>query len=137
MRLKLHDNLGCHSWDSEPVSDLRAFQLIISPAHHLTVQMETLKLGWGEGGAGRHIDGLVGRVGHFVSDSASVHRISPARILEWVVIFLLQGIFPAQGSNPPLLRWQADSLLLSHQGGPISIACISLMLCGSLDGRGV
>lgn len=71
MRLKLHDNLGCHSWDSEPVSDLRAFQLIISPAHHLTVQMETLKLGWGEGGAGRHIDGLVGRVGHFVSDSAS------------------------------------------------------------------
>lgn len=69
MRLKLHDNLGCHSWDSEPVSDLRAFQLIISPAHHLTVQMETLQLGWGEGGAGRHIDGVVGRVGHFVSDS--------------------------------------------------------------------
>ena len=30
--------------------------------------------------------------------------------------FLLQGIFPAQGSNPCLLRWQADSLPLSHQG---------------------
>ena len=52
MRLKLHDNLRCHNWDSELVSDLRAFQLIISPARHLTVQMETLKLGWGEGGAG-------------------------------------------------------------------------------------
>ena len=31
--------------------------------------------------------------------------------------FLLQGIFPTQGSNPCLLRllyWQADSLLQSH-----------------------
>ena len=30
--------------------------------------------------------------------------------------FLLQGIFPTQESNPHLLHWQADSLLLSHQG---------------------
>ena len=30
--------------------------------------------------------------------------------------FLLQGIFPIQGSNLRLLHWQADSLLLSHQG---------------------
>ena len=30
--------------------------------------------------------------------------------------FLLQGIFPSQGSNPCLLHQQADSLLLSHQG---------------------
>ena len=33
--------------------------------------------------------------------------------------FLLQGIFPTQGSNPCLLRLlhcQADSLPLSHQG---------------------
>ena len=29
---------------------------------------------------------------------------------------LLQGIFPIQGLNPQLLHWQADSLLLSHQG---------------------
>ena len=27
--------------------------------------------------------------------------------------FLLQGIFPIQGLNPGLLRWQADSLPLS------------------------
>ena len=32
--------------------------------------------------------------------------------------FLLQGIFPIQGSNPCLLHWQVDSLLLSHQGSP-------------------
>ena len=30
--------------------------------------------------------------------------------------FLLQQIFPSQGSNPRLLPWQADSLLLSHKG---------------------
>ena len=40
--------------------------------------------------------------------------------------FLLQGIFPTQGSNPRLLRllrlrhWQADSLPLSHLGSPLS-----------------
>ena len=27
---------------------------------------------------------------------------------------LLQGISPTQGSNPPLLHWQADSLPLSY-----------------------
>ena len=32
--------------------------------------------------------------------------------------FLLQGIFPTQGSNPCLLHWQADSLPRSHQGNP-------------------
>ena len=37
--------------------------------------------------------------------------------------FLLQGIFPAQGSNPhllSLLHWQVDSLPLSHLGSPYS-----------------
>ena len=31
--------------------------------------------------------------------SFSVHRISQARILEWVAIFFLPGIFPTQGLN--------------------------------------
>ena len=31
---------------------------------------------------------------------------------------LLQGIFPIQGLILRLLHWQADSLLLSHQGCP-------------------
>ena len=30
--------------------------------------------------------------------------------------FLLQGIFPTQGSSPRLLSWQADSLPLSPLG---------------------
>ena len=30
--------------------------------------------------------------------------------------FLLQGIFPTQGSNLHLPQWQADSLLLNHLG---------------------
>ena len=50
---------------------------------------------------------------------SSVHGTYQARILEWVAIFLLQRIFPALGSNPCLLHWQADSLLLSHQGSPV------------------
>ena len=32
--------------------------------------------------------------------------------------FLLQGVFPIQGSNMRLLHWQADSLSLCHQGSP-------------------
>ena len=32
----------------------------------------------------------------------TVHGILSARILEWVTIPLLQGIFPTQGSNPGL-----------------------------------
>ena len=34
------------------------------------------------------------------SPGSSVHGILQARILEWVVVFLLQGIFPIQGSKP-------------------------------------
>ena len=32
--------------------------------------------------------------------------------------FLLQGIFPTQGSNPHLQHWQADSLPLAQPGKP-------------------
>ena len=44
---------------------------------------------------------------------SSIHGILQARTLEWVSNFLLQGIFPTQGSNPYLLNflhWQAGSL---------------------------
>ena len=40
--------------------------------------------------------------------------------------FLLQVIFPTQGSNPSLLHWQADSLPLSHEGNP---GYVHLYLC--------
>ena len=47
------------------------------------------------------------------------HRISQARILEWVAISFSRGwIFLTQGSNPHLLYWQVDSLPLTHQGSP-------------------
>ena len=45
---------------------------------------------------------------------SSVHRISQARILEWVAISFFMGVFPAQGWNPCLLHWQADFSPLSH-----------------------
>ena len=53
-------------------------------------------------------------------------RLQPARLLcPWdfpgkntqvSCHFLLQGIFPTQGSNPHLLHWQVDSLPLRHPG---------------------
>ena len=48
----------------------------------------------------------------------SVHGISQAWILEWVAIFLIQGL------NSYLLHWQVGSFPLSHQGGPISVILI-------------
>ena len=70
------------------------------------------------------------RVGHDRSDlaaaAADCSRQAPlsmgvlqARILDWVAVFLLQGIFPTQGLNPRLLHWQADSLPLAPPGSPI------------------
>ena len=49
---------------------------------------------------------------------SSVHGISQARILEWVVLW---GIILILGLNPNLLHWQADFfffffLPLRHQG---------------------
>ena len=62
------------------------------------------------------------------SDSLCPHGLQPARLLcPWGFPgkktgagchLLLQEIFPTQGSNPRLLRWQVDSLPLSHQGSP-------------------
>ena len=52
---------------------------------------------------------------------SSVHGILQARILEWVAMPLLQGIFPTQGLNPGLLcllHWQAGSLPLVLPGKP-------------------
>ena len=42
--------------------------------------------------------------------------------------FLLQGIFPTQGSNPRLLHllhWQVDSLSPCHLGSPIALTILS------------
>ena len=50
---------------------------------------------------------------------SSVPGILQARILEWVTTNSYPlGIFPTHRSNPRLLHWQADSLLLSQPGKP-------------------
>ena len=46
---------------------------------------------------------------------SSVHGISQERMLGWVSIFLLQGIFPTPGSNLHLLLCRRI-LYLSHWG---------------------
>ena len=56
--------------------------------------------------------------------------------------FLLQGIFPTQGSNLCLLHWQADSLPLSLLGSPLQgkqcLGALGLnsVLKGNLVGKG-
>ena len=61
---------------------------------------------------------------------SSVHEILQARILEWVCYALLQGIFPAQESDPYLLRLlhcrkpSPPALPLSPQGSPRSLRVI-------------
>ena len=51
-------------------------------------------------------------------DSSPPGSSVQARILEWAAISFFKEIFPTQGLNPPLLHWQAASLLLKHQGSP-------------------
>ena len=41
-------------------------------------------------------------------------------VAHWISCSVACGIFPGQGQNPCLLHWQADSILLSHQGSPRS-----------------
>jgi len=46
--------------------------------------------------------------------------IFQVRILEWVAIALLQGIFLTQGSNPDLPHCRQILYHLTHQGSPQS-----------------
>ena len=58
----------------------------------------------------------------------TVHGILQARILELGIAQLLQGIFPAQGSNPGLPTLQADSLPAEPQEKPKNTGVGSLSL---------
>ena len=49
---------------------------------------------------------------------SSVHGVFPSKITGMGCHFLLWGILTIWGSNPCLLHWQEDSLLLSHLGSP-------------------
>ena len=62
---------------------------------------------------------MLSRVGLFATPWAIDTRLlcpqdSPGKNTGVGYHLLLQGIFQTQGSNPGLLHWQADSLLLSH-----------------------
>ena len=48
----------------------------------------------------------------------TVHGILQARILEWVSLSLLQGIFPTQGLKPGLPRCRQILYQLSNKGSP-------------------
>ena len=65
---------------------------------------------------------LLSRVLFFAIPWTVAHQLCPwnfpGRNTVVSCCFLLQGVFVTQGSNPSLLHWQEDSLLLSHQGGP-------------------
>ena len=50
----------------------------------------------------------------------TVHGILQARILEWVSLSLLQGIFPNQGLNPGLPHCRRILYQLSHKGSPLT-----------------
>ena len=58
---------------------------------------------------------------------SSVHEISQARTLEWVCHFPFQRIYLTQVLNPPLLHWQMDSLLPSHQGSHLDCVCACVL----------
>ena len=60
----------------------------------------------------------------YILPGSSVHGILQARILKWVASSFSRD-FPTQGSNLHLLRWQVDSVPLSHQGIP----CIGARCC--------
>ena len=45
--------------------------------------------------------------------------------------FLLQGIFPIQGSNPGLLHCRQTLYSLSHQGSPLVTKSYPILLCSS------
>ena len=56
----------------------------------------------------------------------TVHGFLQARILEWVAfLFLLQEIFPTQGSNPSLLHCRRILYQLSHKGSPRILKWVS------------
>ena len=56
-----------------------------------------------------------------VAHQAPLSMGFPARILELVAISFSRASSQPQGSNPCLLRWQVNSLPLSHQKSPFYI----------------
>ena len=49
-------------------------------------------------------------------------------VVHWLSCSVACGFFPDQGSNPCILHWKADSLLLSHQGNPLRFFFMSFVI---------
>ena len=60
-----------------------------------------------------------------------------AGTLEWVSHFLLQGIFPIQGSNPGLQHCRWILYQLSHQGSPRVLEWIAYPFLADLSDPGI
>ena len=59
----------------------------------------------------------------------TVPGILQARILEWVGLSLLQGIFPTQGSNPGLSHCRQILFQLGHQRSIFFIHLLYSFIC--------
>ena len=107
--------VGCSSWGRKELGHDWATSLTHSVRHLVRVKCYSA---WKHHWQVRSVSGSV------VSDSLQPHGLQTARLLHpWNFPgkntrvdchFLLQGIFPTQGSNPcplRLLNWQTDSLL--------------------------
>ena len=70
-----------------------------------------------------------------------LHGIFQAKVVEWVTIPLLQGIFPTQGLNPslPYCRQNCRQILyhLSHQGSPRILEWVAYPSPGDLPDPGI
>ena len=64
---------------------------------------------------------------HWSPPDSSVHGVSQARILEWIV-FPSPGDLLDPGIEPMSFALQVDSLLLSHKGSPLVVSKWSLWL---------
>ena len=64
---------------------------------------------------------------------SSVHGILQARILEWVAIPLLQGIFPAQRSDPGLLHCRRSPAWLGRTSYITWLRCCPTLLFSSIS----
>ena len=66
-----------------------------------------------------------------VAHQTPLSKVLQARILELVVISFSSGLFLIQGLHLYLLRWQVDSLPLSHQEAHVytllKITCYTLI----------
>ena len=77
---------------------------------------------------------LLNHVGLLATPRTVTHQaplstgILQARILEWVAVPLLQGIFPTQGWNPGLPQCRWILYHLSHKGSAHTCMCLSV--CG-------